>query len=196
MDEAQEGVDTMRTDRAFRYINRKHTLYLSGTPFKALADGQFNADQIFNWTYADEQDAKAKWAGEEYNPYEPLPRLAMFTYQLSNMIYDQIQRGADLSDDDTVDYAFDLNEFFATNESGAFLHEAEIKKFLHALVTQEKYPFSTPELRGELTHTLWLLNRVASARALAKLLQATRCFRSMRSFLLPVTGGWTMMMKT
>lgn len=176
VDEAQEGVDTMRTDRAFRYINRKHTLYLSGTPFKALADGQFNADQIFNWTYADEQDAKAKWAGEEYNPYEPLPRLAMFTYQLSNMIYDQIQRGADLSDDDTVDYAFDLNEFFATNESGAFLHEAEIKKFLHTLVTQEKYPFSTPELRGELTHTLWLLNRVASARALAKLLQADPVF--------------------
>ncbi len=176
VDEAQEGVDTMRTDRAFQNIKRRHTLYLSGTPFKALADGQFSADQIFNWTYADEQDAKERWTGEAYNPYEPLPRLAMFTYQLSNMIYDQIQRGADLSDEGTVDYAFDLNEFFATNESGAFLHEAEIKKFLHALVTQEKYPFSTPEVRGELSHTLWLLNRVASARALAKLLRADPVF--------------------
>ncbi len=176
VDEAQEGVDTMRTDRAFQNIKRRHTLYLSGTPFKALADGQFSADQIFNWTYADEQDAKERWTGEVYNPYEPLPRLAMFTYQLSNMIYDQIQRGADLSDEGTVDYAFDLNEFFATNESGAFLHEAEIKKFLHALATQDKYPFSTPELRGELSHTLWLLNRVASARALAKLLRADPVF--------------------
>lgn len=176
VDEAQEGVDTMRTDKAFRYISRKYTLYLSGTPFKQLADGQFNADQIFNWTYADEQDAKARWTGEEYNPYEALPRLAMFTYQLSNMIYDRIQRGADLSDDMTVDYAFDLNEFFATNESGSFLHEDDIKKFLHALVTQEKYPFSTPELRSELSHTLWLLNRVASARALARLLKADPVF--------------------
>lgn len=176
VDEAQEGVDTMRTDRAFRYITRKHTLYLSGTPFKALADGQFSVDQIFNWTYADEQEAKEQWVEEKYNPYESLPRLSMLTYQLSNMIYDQIQRGADLSDDNTMDYAFDLNEFFATNETGAFLHEMEIKKFLHALVTQEKYPFSTSELRGELTHTLWLLNRVASARALAKLLQADPVF--------------------
>ena len=176
VDEAHEGVDTIRTDRAFRFIERHHTLYLSGTPFKALADGQFNADQIFNWTYADEQDAKARWDGDEYNPYEPLPRLAMFTYQLSNMIYDRIQRGADLSDDDTVDYAFDLNEFFATNETGNFIHEDDIKKFLHALVTQEKYPFSTPELRGELSHTLWLLNRVASAKALAKLLKSDPVF--------------------
>ena len=119
VDEAQEGVDTMRTDRAFRYITRKHTLYLSGTPFKALADGQFSVDQIFNWTYADEQEAKEQWVEEKYNPYESLPRLSMLTYQLSNMIYDQIQRGADLSDDNTMDYAFDLNEFFATNERGA-----------------------------------------------------------------------------
>jgi hypothetical protein len=75
-----------------------------------------------------------------------------------------------------VDYAFDLNEFFATNESGKFLHEEEIKKFLHALSTNEKYPYSTPELREELSHTLWLLNRVASAKALAKLLKADPIF--------------------
>lgn len=171
VDEAQEGVDTMRTDRAFKNISRKHTLYLSGTPFKALASEQFSKEQIYNWSYADEQEAKENWDKDEYNPYEQLPRLAMFTYQLSNMIYDQVQRGIDLSDDDSVDYAFDLNEFFATNESGKFIHEEDIRKFLHALTTNEKYPYSTPELRQELSHTLWLLNRVASAKALAKLLQ-------------------------
>ncbi len=176
VDEAQEGVDTLRTDRAFRNISRKYTLYLSGTPFKALASEQFSEEQIYNWSYADEQEAKQNWNGEDYNPYEALPRLAMFTYQLSGMIYDKLQRGVDLSDEEQVDYAFDLNEFFATNENGRFTHEEEIKKFLHALVTQEKYPFSTPELRQELSHTLWLLNRVASAKALAKLLQADPVF--------------------
>ncbi len=176
VDEAQEGVDTMRTDRAFRNINRKHTLYLSGTPFKALASEQFSDKQIFNWSYADEQEAKARWTGEEYNPYEALPKLSLYTYQLSNMIYDKIQRGIDLSDEDTIDFAFDLNEFFATNESGTFIHEEEIKKFLHALVTQEKYPFSTPELRQELSHTIWLLNRVASVKALARLLKKDPVF--------------------
>lgn len=171
VDEAQEGVETIRTDRAFRNIQRKHTLYLSGTPFKQLASEQFSTEQIFNWSYADEQDRKEKWDSDEYNPYEALPRLAMFTYQLSSMIYDQVKQGIDLTDDDTVDYAFDLNEFFTTNESGKFVHEADIRKFLHSLTTNEKYPFSTPELRRELSHTLWLLNHVASAKALAKLLK-------------------------
>lgn len=176
VDEAHEGVDTMRTERAFRNIHRTHTLYLSGTPFKALASAQFTADQIYNWSYADEQEAKAQWAGEGYNPYEPLPQLSMFTYQLSPMIADHLRQGIDL-EDESVDYAFDLNEFFATNESGRFVHEAEVKKFLHALSTNEKYPFSTEELRRELPHTLWLLNRVASARALAKLLQEDPVFQ-------------------
>lgn len=176
IDESQEGIDTMRTDRAFRNIQRKHTLYLSGTPFKALASDQFAEGQIYNWSYADEQEAKNNWDKEEYNPYEKLPKMEMYTYQISNMIYDQVQRGIDLSDEDTVDYAFDLNEFFLTNESGKFVHEEEVKKFLHALVTNEKYPYSTPELRKELSHTLWLLNRVSSAKALAKLLKADPVF--------------------
>ncbi len=178
IDESHEGVDTAKTDRAFRNIARRHTLYLSGTPFKALAGGRFSKSQIYNWSYADEQDAKETWDGEDYNPYEALPRLSMYTYQLSNMIYEQIRKGLDLSGKDgSMDYAFDLNEFFATNESGYFVHEEEIRKFLHALSVREKYPFSTPELRLELSHTLWILNRVASAKALAKLLKADPVFR-------------------
>lgn len=178
VDEAQEGVDTIRTDRAFHNISRKHTLYLSGTPFKALASEQFAEDQIYNWSYADEQRAKEEWESYDYNPYEMLPRLAMYTYQLSNMIYDRIQKGIELPDEDgSMDYAFDLNEFFITNESGKFVHEEEIRKFLHALATQEKYPFSTAELRKELSHTLWILNRVSSVKALAKLLEEDEVFQ-------------------
>lgn len=176
VDEVQEGVDTMKTERAFRNIKRKHTLYLSGTPFKQLASEQFSREQIFNWSYADEQEAKANWSGEDANPYETLPRLAMFTYQLSGMIRERIEKGLDLSGEDTVDYAFDLNEFFATDERGKFVHEEEIRKFLHALTIQEKYPFSTPELRQELPHTMWYLNRVASAKALEKLLREDEVF--------------------
>ena len=175
VDEAHEGIDTMRTERAFRQIRRAHTLYLSGTPFKALASAQFAAEQIYNWSYADEQEAKESWADDAYNPYEQLPRLAMFTYQLSPMIEDELRQGIDLGEE-RAEYAFDLNEFFATNESGRFVHEGEVRKFLHTLGTNEKYPYSTPALRAELTHTLWLLNRVASARALAKLLHEDPVF--------------------
>ena len=178
IDESQEGVDTDKTDRAFKNIKRKHTLYLSGTPFKQLASARFSKEQIYNWSYADEQDAKENWESENYNPYESLPRLSMYTYQLSNMIYEKLQKGASISDDEeTVDFAFDLNEFFSTNESsGKFIHEEEVRRFLHALSTQEKYPYSTPELRKELSHTMWYLNRVASAKALAKLLKEDPVF--------------------
>lgn len=166
VDEAHEGVDTMRTDRVFRSIERKHTLYLSGTPFKALAGDRFSSEQIFNWSYADEQEAKAAWDSDEYSPYERLPKMEMYTYQLSSMIRERIDRGLDLSEDGFDEYAFDLNEFFATEENGKFIHEEEIIKFLHALSTQEKYPYSTQELRVELSHTLWLLNRISSAKPL------------------------------
>lgn len=86
------------------------------------------------------------------------------------MMTDKVNQGTQV-DDEELPYYFDLNEFFAVNESGKFIYEADVIRFLDILTHNEKYPFSTPELRYELKHTFWLLNRVASARALAKLLK-------------------------
>lgn len=178
IDEAHEGVDTIKTDIAFDNINRNFTLHLSGTPFKAVASGKFNEDEIFNWSYTDEQTAKENWSDvERNNPYENLPRLSLFSYQISQMITDEVNKGAKI-DGQNIDYAFDLNEFFETNESGKFLHEEDVKKWLDSLTRNEKYPFSTKELRNELKHTFWLLNRVASAKALQKLLEAHPVFEN------------------
>ncbi len=179
VDESHEGVDTRKTDWAFENITKKHTLYLSGTPFKAIANEDFGADQVFNWSYADEQAAKEQYylAGVS-NPYERLPRMSMFTYQLSAMIRDELEKGCMITEDETVDYTFDLNEFFKTNSKGEFIHLSEIKKFLNTLTVNEKYPFSTPELRNELCHTLWILDRVSSAKALANLLKSHPVFEN------------------
>lgn len=179
VDESHEGRDTFKTDIAFDQIKRKFTLNLSGTPFKALAANKFSDEQIYNWTYADEQEAKQDWPvdAEENNPYEKLPRLSMFSYQMSQMITDEVNKGAEI-DGENIDYAFDLNEFFETNDAGKFVHEADIKKCLNSLTHNEKYPFSTPELRNELKHTFWLLNRVASAKALEKLLKNDPVFEN------------------
>ena len=177
IDEAHEGVDTFKTDVAFDHIKRKFTLHLSGTPFKAIANEKFPEDAIFNWTYADEQKAKKDWDNPELpNPYAELPRLNMFTYQMSDIVAGEIKRGIDI-DGENVEYTFDLNEFFATNENGYFLHNDDVNRFLDALTTQKKFPFSTSELRDELRHTLWMLNRVDSAKALAKKLKQHPVFR-------------------
>lgn len=171
IDEAHEGVDTFKTDVVFNSIQREFTLHLSGTPFKAVASGKFTEDQIFNWTYADEQAVKAKWSDiEENNPYEKLPQLNLFSYQMGQAITDEINKGAKI-DGENIDYAFDLNEFFETKDNGKFVHEEDVKKWLNTLTRNEKYPFSTKEFRNELKHTFWLLNRVASAKALQKLLK-------------------------
>lgn len=171
IDEAHEGVDTLKTDTAFDHIKRKFTLHLSGTPFKALANEKFHDGAIFNWTYADEQKAKRDWTSEdgENNPYANLPRLNLYTYQMSEIVKDEMSRGIEI-DGETEEYAFDLNEFFET-KNGRFVHDESVSKFLDALTIQTKFPFSTEELRNELKHTFWLLNRVDSAKALAKKLE-------------------------
>nr|WP_246383473.1 DEAD/DEAH box helicase family protein [Microbacterium proteolyticum] len=173
IDEAHEGIDTTKTDVAFNQITRRHTLHLSGTPFKALASGRFSVDQIFNWTYKDEQDAKAEWSDDSVdNPYAQLPTLNLLTYQLSRIVTDRLAEGVALEEDAAnVDYTFDLAEFFATKDNGFFVYENDVVRFLDALTTQEKYPFSTSELRDEIRHSFWLLNRVASAKALERLLK-------------------------
>ena len=171
IDEAHEGVDTSKTDVAFHQIKRSHTLHLSGTPFKALANDKFPSDAIYNWTYADEQKAKADWADtEQNNPYENLPQLNLFTYQMSEIIREELQKGVEI-EGETEEYAFDLNLFFSVKPDGGFVYAESVDRFLEALTTQDKFPFSTPELRAELKHTFWLLNRVDSAKALAKKLK-------------------------
>lgn len=176
IDEAHEGVDTLKTDIAFNQIRRKFTLHLSGTPFKAIAKGSFTEEQIFNWSYTDEQEAKVNWNKIEKNPYEDLPKLNMFTYQMSNMIVEEINKGAKIDGKD-YDFAFDLNEFFSTNDSGRFTYEKDVINWLNTLTSNEKYPFSTAELRNDLKHTFWILNRVNSAKALATLLRGHPVFK-------------------
>jgi type II restriction enzyme len=178
IDEAHEGIDTTKTDVAFNQIKRKRTLHLSGTPFKALASGKFDQNQIFNWTYEDEQVARQQWEDDsQENPYAALPTLNLLTYQVSRMISDRLAEGVAIDEDEAnIDYAFDLNEFFATKDNGFFEHEADVIKFLDCLAVNEKYPFSTAELRDEIRHSFWLLNRVASAKALERLLRKHAVF--------------------
>ena len=179
IDEAHEGVDTDRTDAAFDIIKRKYALYLSGTPFKALANAKFPAEAIYNWTYLDEQKAKANElaSGQDNGDHVNLPDLRLYTYRISEMTAADINEGIDI-DGENYDYSFDLNEFFATNSKHEFIHEADIKAFLRNLTTNGKYPFSTQQLRNELKHTFWYVgNRVDSVKALAKLLNEDPVFK-------------------
>ena len=188
IDEAHEGVDTFKTDQAFSNIKRLFTLHLSGTPFKALANEKFPAEAIFNWTYADEFKAKDDWDEDRgLNPYEEMPKLNMFTYRMSDIVMAKVREGVEI-EGDTEAYAFDLNEFFRVDR-GKFVHDEAIDKWLDALSRQLRYPFSTSELRHELRHTFWLLNRVDAAKKLAEKLRDIQRHPEFADFEIVVAAG-------
>ncbi|MCR4556070.1 MAG: GIY-YIG nuclease family protein [Alphaproteobacteria bacterium] len=166
-------------------LKTKAYLYLSGTPFRALANGEFLEDQIFNWTYQDEQKAKSEWVGDN-NPYAELPQMNMITYKISEMMKIKQQEGE--YDD------FDLNKFFeAENKNdgtSVFKHENEVRQWLRFIcgktepILQQSFdnteltksntvgsPFADPSLMKNLIHTFWFLPSVASCRAMGKLLK-------------------------
>ena len=170
IDESHEGVDTRETEIVLNHIKRRYTLYLSGTPFKALEEGKFNDDNVFYWTYQDEQKAKKDWGGNpDENPYMKFPTLNLFAYQMSEAM------GVKLSEDFEDEKFFNLNEFFKT-ENGHFVNDSDVDHFLDLLTTNKGYPFSE-EYRKKLQHTLWMLETIESAKALEKKLERHPVFK-------------------
>lgn len=185
IDEAHEAVDTDKTDRAFENIKRKFTLHLSGTPFKALAEGKFSSEQIYNWTYLDKQKVKQSELenGQESGDHTDMPDLRLFNYKISDITAKQIEEGVDINGEN-IPPVFEFNDFLATNSKGEFKREDDIWRFLNTLTENEGYPFSTPELRNELKHTFWFVgNRVNSAKAMEKLLKKHPVFENYKIIL-------------
>ena len=167
-------------DDDFLPITTSGYLFLSGTPFRAIANGEFIEEQIFNWTYADEQRAKEKWSGTGNNPYASLPRVVLMTYQMPDQIR-EIASGGEFDE-------FDLNEFFAAEGTGSeaqFKHENDVQKWLDLMrgslagtsidelkmgARKPPMPYSDSRLKNILTHTFWFLPSVASCYAMANLL--------------------------
>jgi hypothetical protein len=166
----------------FLPITTKAYLYLSGTPFKALATGEFIEEQIFNWTYTDEQRAKQAFAGKypaRWNPYGALPQMRLLTYQMP----DELVAVANAGEFDE----FDLNAFFDASGSGKqaqFKHKTDVQKWLEIIRggcapkavellkagTRPPFPYSDVRLLPYLQHSFWFLPDVAACRAMANLL--------------------------
>jgi len=166
----------------FLPITTKAYLYLSGTPFKALATGEFIEEQIFNWTYTDEQRAKEDFAVKKpgkWNPYGALAQMRLLTYQMP----DELLTVASAGEFDE----FDLNEFFAATGTGGgakFKHKSDVQKWLDIIRGQyapkivdglktgapPPFPYSDARLLPYLQHSFWFLPNVAACRAMASLL--------------------------
>ncbi len=170
-------------ERDFLPISTKAYLYLSGTPFKALATGEFIEEQIFNWTYTDEQRAKLEYGlkhPDKWNPYASLPEMRLMTYQMP----DEIVAIANQGEFDE----FDLNAFFEAKGQGKkanFKNKDDVQKWLNILrgaylPTQldsmkmgkrPPFPYSDSRLLPYMQHSFWFLPTVAACQAMANLLR-------------------------
>jgi hypothetical protein len=183
LDAVNEDLNVLsEREREFLPITTRAYLYLSGTPFRALATGEFIEEQIFNWTYTDEQRAKQQFAANnlgQWNPYGPLPQIRLLTYQMP----DELLAIASAGEFDE----FDLNAFFeasATGENAHFKHQGDVQKWLdlirggYALQsveylktgTRPPFPYSDVRLVPYLQHSFWFLPSVAACHAMARLL--------------------------
>jgi len=160
-------------------ITAYHYLYLSGTPFRAIATGEFIEEQIYNWTYSDEQRAKEEWQGPD-NPYASLPRIVLMTYQLPDSVREVAMQG-EFNE-------FDLNLFYSAQgigEKAHFIYEDAVQKWLDLIrgaylptnvdnlrlgADKPPLPYSDIRLLQVLTHTLWFLPSVAACYAMRNLL--------------------------
>jgi hypothetical protein len=189
-----EGIEDF--DEDIMPITTDGYLYLSGTPFRAIASGEFIEEQIYNWTYSDEQRAKRDWNGPN-NPYAALPRMVLLTYQLPDAIREIAMQG-EFNE-------FDLNVFFSAEGIGdkaKFKYEDEVQKWLDLirgsflpttvdnlkLGAKPPLPFSDARLLNVLSHTFWFLISVASCHAMRNLL-AKRQNRFYHDYKIIVAAG-------
>ena len=174
--------EPLEKETEFLPITTKAYLYLSGTPFKALATGEFIEEQIFNWTYTDEQRAKEEFATkhlDQRNPYGALPQMRLLTYQMP----DELLAIASAGEFDE----FDLNAFFeatGTDAKAKFKHKSDVQKWLDIIRggyapqsveqlktgTRPPFPYSDVRLLPYMQHAFWFMPNVAACHAMASLL--------------------------
>ncbi len=186
-------------DESFLPITTSHYLFLSGTPFRALNSGEFIEEQIFSWTYSDEQRAKEEWdENNGDNPYAPLPRMVMLTYKVPESIR-KIALQGEFNE-------FDLNVFFSTTgdrQDARFVYEGYVQQWLNLIRgqhietsvddlrtrNQSPFPFSDIRLIETLTHMVWYLPSVNSCYAMKHLLAQRGQNTFYRDFKVVVAAG-------
>lgn len=192
VDEAHEGTTTLLGEDTVKAVlkegNNTKLLALSGTPFNIL-DG-YEEDAIYTWDYIMEQECKSEWDKNHFgdsNPYEELPELRIYTYDLGQILHNRDYIAFE-------DKAFNFHEFFRTwtgdyevdhanmpacAKVGDFVHENDVLSFLYMLTSSDNksmYPYSTEEYRNLFKHTLWIVPGVKEARALKKLMMERTLF--------------------
>ncbi len=178
-------------------LDSKHVLYLSGTPFRAITGGEFTEDQIFNWTYVDEQREKELWEGDG-NPYIDLPQMRMYAYEMG--------ASATKWAEDGEFNGFSLSEYFRARKAdsnsksrkvkgGSYVFDdptrvSEFLAMLRGKLTEQMkaqvlggsgkkapFPYESHDFTKAIKHSVWYMADVAACFAMRDMLQAHPYFK-------------------
>lgn len=178
-DEVHFGSRTERAKYIIDSLKWEKRLDLSGTPFRLIQEEDFCPEQVFTYSYLDEQANKKKEKqddtdGKAPKIYRIMPDLDISTIEITDEdIQDQTEKYY------TDDLDFSLNELFKV-VGGKFEHDEAVSHFIDGLC-KRTHDARSLSVFGKLAddmglptkrHSVWWLNRVESVKALAKKLKA------------------------
>lgn len=167
IDEMHYGSKTERAQESLAQLDFDRILYVSGTPLKALMSGEFLDEEIYTWSYADEQ-AKRKeeqdngWVTEVYRS---LPVMKFHTFEVS----DEAKKLISAYNEEE---GFTMTKMFGSSDGDSFVDESAVKLFLDQVfgigVRKEHSPVRTHAV----DHMLFVMpSNVNSATAMSKMLE-------------------------
>jgi|LakMenEpi03Aug12_release.lakeMendotaPanAssembly.Ray.scaffolds.fasta_scaffold41854_6 superfamily II DNA or RNA helicase len=167
IDEMHYGSKTERAQESLAQLTYDHTLYVSGTPLKALMSGEFLDEEIYTWGYADEQRKRKeeKDLGWETELYRWLPEMKFHTFEVT-------EEAKKLVSAYSEEEGFTMTKMFGSEDGEKFIDESAVKLFLDQVfgigVRKDQSPIRTHAV----DHMLFVLPpNVNSATAMSKLLE-------------------------
>jgi hypothetical protein len=165
IDEQHYGLKTERAQETLEALKFDRILEVSGTPLHALMSGKFLDNEIYSWTYADEQRKRKaeKDAGWTTEIYRWLPAMQFMIFKISDEAKEQCSFYDDVE-------GFTMQKMFASNDGETFIDESAVTLWLEESYGIKGHKNKSPIRQYNSDHMVWKLPSVASCTAMRKLL--------------------------
>ena len=177
-DEYHYGTKSQRFNQLLEELSYDKIVYVSGTAMKDMATGRFEKDQMYNWTYMDEQKQKEieiKKYHKDPNGFYPnlvMPKMHFYKMQLS----DDAKELAEKENLYTPEEGFSFMKAF-DSQNGQLRNAGLVKMLLEQIMTPQYGENMSIMAEGvdhkNLNHMFWVVpKRVKNIKALANFMRS------------------------
>lgn len=165
IDEQHYGINTDNAQTTLNNIKHDRKLELSGTPLHALMSGKFLENEIYTWSYADEQRKRLEelLTNWKTDTYRWLPVMKFMTFKIS----DKAKQQCSFYESEE---GFTMVKMFASDDGITFIDEAAVTMWLEEAYGINCHKNKSPVKQYNSDHMVWKLPSVNSCKAMEKLL--------------------------